>query len=45
MSGIASGQILHYDPITGKYGVFFPFGQVNCLSTQLEAEDIDFLEE
>ena len=37
MSGIYSGQILHYDPIIGKYGVFFPSDK-QCLSTQLKRQ-------
>ena len=41
-----SGQILHYDPITEKYGVFFPSDkQTVFINPVKEAEDIDFLEE
>lgn len=41
-----SGQILHFDPMTGKYGVFFPSDkQTVFIDPVKEAEDIKFLEE
>ena len=41
-----SGQILHYDPMTGKYGGDFPSDkQTVFIDPVEEAEDIEFLEE
>ena len=39
-----SGQILNYDPASGKYGAYFPSdGQTVFIDPIEEAEDIDFV--
>ena len=39
-----SGKIIHFDPITGKYGVFFPSDkQTVYIDPVKEAGDIEFL--
>ena len=39
-----SGQILNYDPVSSKYGAFFPSdGQTVYIDPIEEADDIDFL--
>ena len=39
-----SGQILNYDPVTHKYGAFFPSdGQTVYIDPIEEADDIDFI--
>ena len=39
-----SGKILHFDPTTGKYGVFFPADkQTVYIDPVKEAGDIEFL--
>ena len=39
-----SGQILNFDPISGKYGAFFPSDQQTVyIDPVKEAEDIHYL--